>query len=134
MLNNFRFHQAVLFAMVSWFLARANAKISNSYLREEKVNAIDGSGDEKDGFGLTSVDPSPGDSVTTIPNEIVKRIEEKPAVNSAIDAILVLVVIQTMLGLGCTMDISLIKEHLYHPNSKLDCVFNSLCSPVLPVS
>uniref|UniRef100_H2YGH8 Solute carrier family 10 member 1 n=1 Tax=Ciona savignyi TaxID=51511 RepID=H2YGH8_CIOSA len=36
--------------------------------------------------------------------------------NSAIEATLVIVVIQTMLGLGCTMDVTLIKEHLRRPS------------------
>uniref|UniRef100_H2YGH9 Uncharacterized protein n=1 Tax=Ciona savignyi TaxID=51511 RepID=H2YGH9_CIOSA len=35
---------------------------------------------------------------------------------SAIEATLVIVVIQTMLGLGCTMDVTLIKEHLRRPS------------------
>ena len=55
---------------------------------------------------------------TEIPDEIVQRINDKPSVNSAINAILILVVIQTMLGLGCTMDLALIREHIYNPASK----------------
>nr|CAB3266098.1 sodium/bile acid cotransporter 4-like [Phallusia mammillata] len=45
-------------------------------------------------------------------SEVVKRIQKSPDLNSGIEAILVLLVIQTMLGLGCTIDLSVMKEHL----------------------
>ncbi|CAK8686530.1 unnamed protein product [Clavelina lepadiformis] len=63
------------------------------------------------GIELTTSMPA----TTPALSEMAKRIAEKPGVNWAIDAILVVVAIQTMLGLGCTMDISLIKEHLLQP-------------------
>uniref|UniRef100_H2YGH7 Sodium bile acid cotransporter n=1 Tax=Ciona savignyi TaxID=51511 RepID=H2YGH7_CIOSA len=49
-------------------------------------------------------------------SDIARRIEQSPGLNSAIEATLVIVVIQTMLGLGCTMDVTLIKEHLRRPS------------------
>jgi len=48
-------------------------------------------------------------------SEIIRRIEMTSSVNASIDFILVLVVIQTMLGLGCTLDVELIKNHLLQP-------------------
>ena len=91
---------------------------SESKMRKKGTESNnDGSG-ETDSITapVTFEDPS----TTHVPDEIWNRIKDKPAVNSAIDAILVLVVIQTMLGLGCTMDVALIKEHIYHPTGKLN--------------
>nr|CAB3266097.1 sodium/bile acid cotransporter 4-like [Phallusia mammillata] len=48
-------------------------------------------------------------------SEVVERIQKSPGLNSGIEAILVLLVIQTMLGLGCTIDLSVMKEHLLEP-------------------
>jgi len=94
----------------------------NRYLRSPKSNeSVIDEGNEGSGSidpMKTTLDPKSNSFTTHIPDEILKRITDQPGVNSAIDAILVLVVIQTMLGLGCTMDINLIKEHLYQPSGK----------------
>ena len=113
--------------------------IRNSHTENQKIFEIkaaekqdeDGSGNENPKIITTSASFSPNSFFTThVPVEILKRIENQPGVNSAIDAILVLVVIQTMLGLGCTMDIHLIKEHLYQPSGETK-LFNVLFLPKL---
>ncbi|XP_009860863.4 hepatic sodium/bile acid cotransporter-like [Ciona intestinalis] len=65
---------------------------------------------------VVSTTPVPPTDAEVTMAEIAKRIEQSPALNSAIEATLVVVVIQTMLGLGCTMDVTLIKEHLQRPS------------------
>ena len=47
-------------------------------------------------------------------------------VDTSIDVILVLVVIQTMLGLGCTLDVELIKSHILQPTGSF-CLQNIFC-------
>lgn len=46
---------------------------------------------------------------------IAQRMLDNPGINGAIDAILVIVALQTMLGLGCTMDFQMVLEHVKNP-------------------
>ena len=95
-----------------------NNILTNSKYAAQVVNKNKEGSGNVDPAAETTSDPNSAPFTTHIPDEILKRIADQPGVNSAIDAILVLVVIQTMLGLGCTMDINLIKEHLYQPSGE----------------
>ena len=53
-------------------------------------------------------------------DEIVYKLENTSSVDTSIDVILVLVVIQTMLGLGCTLDVELIKSHILQPTGSFN--------------
>jgi len=66
----------------------------------------------------SSSTPAPTNAEIALSNIVIKM-QENPGLNSGIEAILVLVVMQTMLGLGCTIDLSLMKEHLFEPKGKL---------------
>lgn len=65
---------------------------------------------------MTSRFPSLQDQQSDEANDFIKKtLEDNPGINVGINIILIAVVVQTMLGLGCTLDIDLIREHLMQP-------------------